>query len=375
MIKSDREDMLKKAERIIKENIYTENKYPWSPYRMISPARGHFLGIWNWDSAFHAVGMIPYDIDIAKEQIFGFLLFQRRNGILPDVIFEDGEIVDKYTKPPVMAHAARCVYMASHDKDFLERIYPALVKNAEFWERERSYMGMFHYDADKSDGCGRDEYLKRVCFETGWDDSPRWDNEEPYGCWPVDLNCYMVMTYDALRYMAEELGSNGSVWRRKSEKLTALIEEKLWDDERAAYADYNFIRERYSSVITPASFMPLYTEIASYEHALAMKNIAKRDFLPGMPTVAYNDPAYDDVYEHAYWRGPCWLNVAYFAAKGLKNYGFYREAEEIRDTILDWVSKDGEYIHENYNATTGKGLCSDHFSWSCVFVRNFLENI
>ncbi len=38
MIKPDREDLLKKAERIIKENIYTENKYPWSPYRMISDA-------------------------------------------------------------------------------------------------------------------------------------------------------------------------------------------------------------------------------------------------------------------------------------------------------------------------------------------------
>lgn len=120
--------------------------------------------------------------------------------------------------------------------------------------------------------------------------------------------------------------------------------------------------------------MPLFAEIATKEQAVAMKNIAIKHFMPGMPTVAYTNNEYDDQSEDAYWRGPCWLNVAYFAAKGLKKYGFDEVADKIKETILMWVANDGESIHENYNATTGKGLRSDHFSWSCVFVHEFIEN-
>ena len=121
--------------------------------------------------------------------------------------------------------------------------------------------------------------------------------------------------------------------------------------------------------------MPLFVKLASRERAEMMDKIAKEHFLPGMPTVAYTNDAYDDKYDHAYWRGPCWLNVAYFAAKGLMNYGFCDTAVAIRDTILGWVESDGDSVHENYNATTGKGLCSDHFSWSCVFAREFAVNL
>lgn len=31
-------------------------------------------------------------------------------------------------------------------------------------------------------------------------------------------------------------------------------------------------------------------------------------------------------------------------------------------------------ILKNNNATIGKGLHEDHFSWSCVFVKEFIEN-
>ena len=101
-----------------------------------------------------------------------------------------------------------------------------------------------------------------------------------------------------------------------------------------------------------------------------MNEIAKDHFLPGMPTVAYDDPTYCN----NYWRGPCWLNVAYFAAKGLKDYGFIETAETVKETILDWVYNDGDYVHENYNAKTGEGLYAAYFSWSCVFVRQFIIN-
>ena len=55
--------LLNLAYTILMNNVYEADGHPWSPYRCISPARslpgydGAFTGIWNWDSAFHAVGV------------------------------------------------------------------------------------------------------------------------------------------------------------------------------------------------------------------------------------------------------------------------------------------------------------------------------
>ena len=373
-MKADKyEKLLKKSRKILTSNIYTDFNYAWGKYRMISPAQGHFVGIWNWDSAFHAIGMIPYDIETAKEQIVGFLQFQRDNGMLPDAIFESGEIAAACSKPPLMAYAAMRIYDECRDREFIEKVYPALSMELHFWENERQYDGMFHYDAYRGENCSDEEYLTCVRFESGWDNSPRWDYE-PQNIWPVDLNCYIVMAYRAVAAMAYEQEKDGSEWERKADVLAEKINFRLWNDNLMSYTDYNFKGDRYSEVLTPASFMPLYAGIAENEKAQAMADTAKKHFMPGMPTVAYTSSEYDDRYEHAYWRGPCWLNVAYFAAKGLKNYGFEEIADQIKETILTWVYNDKDCIHENYNATTGEGLCSDHFSWSSVFVREFIEN-
>ena len=333
---------------------------------MISPGRNNFVGIWNWDSAFHAIGMLDFDKELAKEQILGFLQFQLENGMLPDVIWESGVIEDNFSKPPVMASAAEKVFHETGDYDFLKKVYPQLVFNANFWERERMFGGLFHYDANQD----KENYLKWVGYETGWDNSPRWD-KEPYNCWAIDLNCYMVMTYRSLAVMAEKLGEDSKEWKIKETLLTSEIEKRLWNENLEAYTDYNFKKESFINVLSPASFMPLYVGIAPESRAEKMNQIAIDHFLPGMPTVAYDDPSYS----RDYWRGPCWLNVAFFAAKGLYDYGFIDSARTIKDTILTWVENDGDYIHENYDAKTGEGLCYPEFSWSSVFVREFIKQI
>ena len=76
-----------------------------------------------------------------------------------------------------------------------------------------------------------------------------------------------------------------------------------------------------------------------------MAEIAKEHEMPGWPRVSYKDPNFDPT---GYWRGRTWLNIAYFALKGLKNYGFTELAEEGRATILNFVRKTPGFICENY---------------------------
>ncbi len=372
--------LLSKTERILKNNVYPKDpKYPWYPYRMVCPDRGFFPGVWNWDSAFHAVGFLDIDEEIAKEQILGFTSFQREeDGIFPDLIsysdglentvseqYPDHFIEFHYTKPPVMADAAWQVYDKTKDIDFLKTVYPRLVKNEAFWVNKRFKDGLFHYDAEDCDG----EQMRRIWvgYESGMDNSPRWDDAH-YDYFAIDLNCYMVTMYRALVNMAKVLGEDPDGFSEKERALTENINGRLWDGQRGIYCDYNYRRKTFADALTPVCFLPLYIGIAPKERAASCLEIARDQFFPGMPSVAYGHKSYS----LDYWRGPCWLNIAYFAAKGLKNYGFDATADEIKETILKWVENDGDYVHENYDAKTGAGLCQKNFSWSCVFVRKFI---
>ena len=121
--------------------------------------------------------------------------------------------------------------------------------------------------------------------------------------------------------------------------------------------------------MTPASFMPLFIRTATPERAKKMADIARKHFVPGWPAVSYHDPAYTP---DRYWRGPTWYNVAYFALKGLKEYGFNELADSGKEQLLEWASRTPEAIHEYYDSKTGAALGVNHFGWSCAFIIKFL---
>ncbi len=362
--------LVEKATRILTENIAEGDEMPWHPYRCITPSISGFGGIWNWDSAFHAIGVLYWDIELAKEQILGFIQYQLDDGMFIDCIRINGEQNIVSSKPPILAWAAAEIYKKDNDLDFVKKVYDSFCKNEDFWQRTRLYNGLFHYDANTNVVPFKD-YDVNVRWESGWDDSIRWDNP-CVDYWAIDLNCYAIMMYRGLAAMAEALGKDDEFikWQAMGKMLEENINKHMWNDEVKAYVDVNRFTREASKVYTPASFMPLYIGIATDERAEYMHNLAKAKFLPGMPTVAYDDPEYSSTY----WRGNTWLNVAYFAAKGLKNYGYSETADIVRDTILKWVENDGEFIHENYNSTTGEGLYCSTFSWSSVFVIEFILN-
>ncbi len=370
-------DLVKKASTILRSNVCEGSEYPWHPFRCIQPfgnctIKDGGVGIWNWDSAFHSIGVSHWDIELAKEQILGFIQYQLDNGMYIDVKWANGSVADRSSKPPVLAWATAELFKNDNDIEFVKKTYPSLVKNIQFWENERFYNGLFHYsaDADKTPIDLLDLYTR---YESGWDDSVRWDNPcAEY--WAIDLNCYLIMSYRGLITLANALEkkSDAEAFEKKEKLLIKNINGYLWNDITKTYTDTNRFTGERSNITTPASFMPLYVNIATSERAIFMSKLAydKNKFYPGMPTVSYDDPEYSQ----RYWRGNTWLNVAYFAAKGLKNYGFNDVANDVKKTILTWVANDGEFVHENYNSTTGKGLFCPKFSWSCVFVLEFIFN-
>jgi hypothetical protein len=128
----------------------------WVPRRGIVPSTGTYHGVWNWDAAFHAVGVSHWDATLAREQVEIILSGQQPNGMLPDVLYENGRVVVSVTKPPVMAWAVAIIDRRDPDDAWLREVYPRLVKNTEFWLAERGGRkdGLFYEYYDSRTGAG-----------------------------------------------------------------------------------------------------------------------------------------------------------------------------------------------------------------------------
>lgn len=353
--------------------------FPWSPLRGIRPSHGsakaetNYPGVWNWDCAFHAMAVMKWDLELARDQIRIFLKIQQENGKFADVWrWNPNAPVPIFTgaaKPPVLPWAAWEIEEAEHQEEFLKNSYDGFVKNERFLCQKRggNAYGLFHYDGDT---VLPDKRKIWSAWESGWDNSVRFDNGA-FNLFAIDLNCYMVLFYRVLQKMAQRLGnlSDALKWKNKESFLIEQIENRLWDEEEGCYCDFDFSEQKFKKTITPASFMPLFIRTSSSERAAKMADIAKKHFHPGWPTISYHDPAYTP---NNYWRGPTWYNVAYFALKGLKEYGFNEIANSGREQLLQWASLTPEAIYEYYDSKTGTPLGVNHFGWSCTFIIKFL---
>ena len=364
----------------------------WNPYRAITPSlhvwegstKPCFAGIWNWDSAFHMMGVSRFDKELAHEQMKAFFLFQKEDGMLPDVITHplDGsvKILDKYSKPPVWAWALENMDRRQPDDDFLKEMYPKLVKNESFWTTQRynEEDGLFFYSTsikDVDSETGIDRYMA-ICYESGLDDSVRFDDGILEFLYPIDLNSFMVSFYKSMQYLALrlDLADDAQKWYEKEKELCSRIQKTLWSEEDECFFDWNFKEKDFNRIITPAIFMPLWAGAATPKQAAAVERFAKdpEKLYPYMPSVSFDHPKFDPT---KYVAGAVWINVAYFAVKGLYDYGFRKTSMDIRKTLLDLIDKTYQkynFFCESYNSETQIGKGAVDFSWTCVFTMEMI---
>ena len=370
--KPDEASLLSRAWATLENNTVTGEGVQWNPLRGVVPSPGHFDGIWNWDAAFHALAVVRRDPELARDQFRIMMKWQGEDGMYADAVQQDPKqgVFRGCTKPPVWAWAVWAIDRTAPDDAFLREAYASLVREEAFWRVKRMdiELGMFHYDGNSNKPKERMEYAG---WESGWDNSPRWDGNTP-AVIPVDLNCWMVLRYRAMREIAKRLGLGieAARWGKDAETLAAKVESRFWDAEGVCYYDWDSEKKGFKRVLTPASFMPLFIGTASSERAAAMANQAKR-LSPGWPSVEYAHPEFKPT---SYWRGRTWLNIAYFALKGLKYYGYDETADAGRKTLLSWVDRNREAICENYNPLTGDVVGWPSFGWSAVFTIKFIDD-
>ena len=171
--------------------------------RAIVPSKIGYVGLWQWDAYFIAVGLRHGDPELAREQLDIAFRFPQHDGQLPDVVHELGvlatsddlpesdranlrragsQIADPtvpvpLTKPPLAAWALRKVLEVEDAPDYARVQLARIVRSQDWW-----------FAGSDLDHDGMPEYGHP--YSSGLDDSPIFDGPLPTAA--PDLGAYLV---------------------------------------------------------------------------------------------------------------------------------------------------------------------------------------
>jgi len=336
-----------------------------------------FNGFWAWDSWKHAAALAWFAPKLARDQIRAMFDYQAADGMIPDCVFLD-KANDNWrdTKPPLATWATLQVYKATGDKAFLAELYDKLVRYHRWWFRARDHDhdGLAEYGS--TDGTA-----VAAKWESGMDNAVRFDTvtmlENGEGAWSmdqasVDLNAYLYREKIDLAGIATILGKTAdhAQWMKEAAALKARVQRRMFDPVRGYFFDAKLGSGERVQVYGPEGWVPLWAGLATPRQARAVVRVmldpSKFSTLMPLPTLAADDPRLSPI--KGYWRGPVWLDQAYFGVEALRRYGYEQQADDMARRLVTRAKGLARQspMYENYDPLTGQGHQSPNFSWSAA---------
>ena len=179
----------------------------------------------------------------------------------------------------------------------------------------------------------------RAGAESGWDFSTRWLREghgihtiDTTNIVPVDLNCLLYQLEQTLAetYTLLKQPLLAHRFKMAAERRANAIRRYCWDSTQKFFVDYDIRAGSSTGKLTLAGVFPLYARIATTEQAAEVAAQLEKHFLKkgGLLTTL----------EHSgqQWDAPNgWAPLQWIAIKGLREYGYFELAEQIRDRWID----------------------------------------
>jgi len=327
----------------------------------VFPARGTYCAHYLWDACFTNLGVAHFNERLASDYLVALCECQEPDGKIPQFACPTWNRPDE-SQPPLIAWSAWRLYERFGNKELIRDVYGPLCRMVDWWFAKRD-----------DDGDGVVEYQHRL--ESGWDDSPRFDNGRIAG---VDLNSYLNQEMQMLAKMAPVLGrdSESEEWSRRAMEHARLVYARLFDRSDGLFYDRLVAEDRLHKVLTPASFTPLWVGLPvprDVAHDMIIRYLVNPKHFFGsrpFPVVAYSDRNYKS---DTWWRGPVWVNIAWIMVDILHKFGFEREKNEAIRKIIDMMARNDE-IYELYSSATGDPLGAVAYCWSsAVFMDLALE--
>jgi glycogen debranching enzyme len=173
--------------------------------------------------------------------------------------------------------------------------------------------------------------------------------------------------------MAEALGRQGEVadLREERDRLSATVNERLWNVESAFYHD-ELADGKLSGVKTIGAYWALLAGVVPQERVAPFVGHLEDPGAFGrphrVPSLSADHPEYDP--DGGYWLGGVWPPTNYMIIRGLDHVGHYDLAHEISREDLDHMTrvyKDTGTLWENYapeRSAQGNRAKSDFVGWS-----------
>ena len=331
---------------------------------LIVPDKWEFPWLAGWDTGFQAVAAIHADLDLAKQQLRLVLGegWQTTTGHVPCT---EWSLITEC--PPVFAWAARQIFQADGDKDYLAEIFPRLEQLYTYWtkavqvRKQNLYAGGF----------------------MGMDNIPRGAAGSPQ----ADASAWMAWFARDMASLADALGKadRAEYYRAQYDAIAQAINDRLWDPATQFY--YDCADKDCTTLLKTKSLTGLIPLIAGVTPPDRLEEVMahltdEKEFWSshGVRSLSADEAIYEPGYsqsgfKNSNWRGPIWIPINYLLVQTLNgidpNVSDQLRANLIKTVEDQWLA-DGRF-HEYYDAETGAGLGADHQTGWTALIANLIH--
>ncbi|WP_242121043.1 alpha,alpha-trehalase [Aestuariivivens sediminicola] len=350
---------------------------------------GRFNEMYGWDSYFESVGLIcDGRVELAKAMADNFQYEIEHYG---KILNANRSYYLTRTQPPFYTRLIREVFAVTKDVAWLKSHLDTAIKEYEtVWMVHGKRLtenglnrylaegiGMTpeaeegHYDAilrpyAEQLNCSIEDYVARyqnneienkdldayflhdrTVRESGHDTSYRIEGN----CADLNLVELNVLLYkyeiDFAELIQDHFGDTfkfktntytGKYWLEKAEARKVLMNTYCWNEEKGLYLDYNHALKQQSNFVSATTFTPLWGGLASQEQARSLVNQALPLLKEKGGIAGSTEESRGDINAsrpHRQWDYPNgWAPHQMMIWKGLIDYGFNREAQEL---IYRWL--------------------------------------
>lgn len=305
-----------------------------------------------------------------------------------------------HTGIPIASLLASKIYLRRPNREFLEELYPRLLKSHRWWFADRgdgqpwrdgNRNGLLELGSNYPEELPYEERQQAAYYES-YDDSPQWKGVARYNektgtleQEPVERNCLYAMECWVLAWIADQLGrkEDAGVLRTEHLQIAANINRLLWDSSRKCYFNRHWGQsaQTFFPQVSHDIFFALLGRVAGPEQAAALRSIFHdpQKFAGEwiLPTISRDDPQYS---RQQYWRGKVWPPINWLIYQAFKIHEWDHEARLLAESsakmfFKPWRTKG--YSHENFFATTGEGGSDKHYTWgtlmALISIEEFLD--
>ncbi|ARW17479.1 Alpha,alpha-trehalase [Komagataeibacter europaeus] len=334
------------------------------PYTYVVPG-GRFSELYYWDSYFTMIGLYENQkIDLMRDMVRDMASMIDRYGHIPN-----GSRTYYLSRSQVPFFSLMVDLLAMHDGQVAYTTFlPELQAEYDYWMDGQDSVppgGAYRHVVRLPDGTlmnrhwddmdtPRDESYPqdiataahsgrpkeevyrdlRAGSETGWDFSSRWladghtlSTIHTTDLLTVELNCMIPHLEQTLAHAYDLKGNKDAAARynRLAQERIDAVQRILWDERRAAFIDYDWKKGESTSILSGATVVPLFMQMATPEQAKAVSETVRKNLLKVGGLIATERSG-----SGQQWDSPNgWAPLQWMAVKGLNQYGYDALASDI----------------------------------------------